>query len=91
MEKNRTVCFIKGGRFELSKKTDKGFQLSYWKLSYRRRFIRDLWMLPFVIISIGFIIWIGDSIFTNIVVLVIGLVLFLVQSIYDYSKWKKYE
>ncbi|MGH4137853.1 hypothetical protein [Clostridium sp.] len=75
----------------MSKKADKGFQLIYWKLSYRRRFIRDLWLFPFVIISIGFMVWIGDSIFMKRVAPVIGLVIYIFQSIYDYSKWKKCE
>lgn len=26
-------------------KVDKGFELIYWKLSYRRKFIRTLWLV----------------------------------------------
>lgn len=33
-------------------KIDKGFELSYYNLSYRRRFIRTLWMIPFAILVI---------------------------------------
>ncbi|SDP83014.1 hypothetical protein SAMN04488529_12123 [Clostridium gasigenes] len=88
---NRTICLIKGDGFGLSKKVDKGFESIYWNLSYRRRFIRDLWMWPWTIISIVFIFCIGDSIFMNRVVPVIVLVIGIVQSIYDYRKWKKCE
>ncbi|NKF07641.1 hypothetical protein J1C67_10845 [Clostridium gasigenes] len=88
---NLTIHFIKGAEFGLSKKVDKGSESIYWNLSYRRRFIRDLWMWPWAIILMGFIFWIGDSIFMNRVVPVIGLVIGLFQSIYDYSKWKKGE
>ena len=29
---------------------DKGFELRYHKLSYRRRFIRTLWLIPWMIL-----------------------------------------
>ncbi len=32
---------------------DMGPCLSYWRLSYRRKFIRTLWMAPFVLFAIG--------------------------------------
>ncbi|MBU3171916.1 hypothetical protein [Clostridium estertheticum] len=61
----------------MSKKVDKGLQLIYWKLTYRRRFIRELRIFPFIIISIGFMVWIGGSIFMNRVAPVIGLVIYI--------------
>lgn len=30
----------------MGRKVDKGFQLIYWKLSYRRKFLRTLWWTP---------------------------------------------
>jgi len=33
-------------------KVDKGFELFYYNLSYRRRFIRTIWMIPFAILTI---------------------------------------
>ena len=33
-------------------KIDKGFELDYWKLSYRRKFIRTLWLIPLGIIAV---------------------------------------
>jgi heme/copper-type cytochrome/quinol oxidase subunit 2 len=34
------------------KKKDRGFVLPYYRLSYRRRFKRNLWTLPLIIVSI---------------------------------------
>lgn len=39
------------------KKTEKGFQLLYWKLSNRRKFIRTLWLIPFAIIAIVLLVF----------------------------------
>ncbi|GAA0494147.1 hypothetical protein GCM10008986_20830 [Salinibacillus aidingensis] len=41
-------------------KKDKGFALNYHKLTYRRRFIRALWGIPFVFIIYLVIYWLGD-------------------------------
>jgi hypothetical protein len=38
----------------MSDKTDKGFELSYWKLSYRRKFVRTLWGAPAVLLLLLF-------------------------------------
>ena len=43
-------------------KVDKGFELVYWKLSYRRKFIRTLWMIPWAIVSLIFIQIVGKII-----------------------------
>jgi len=32
-----------------SRKVDQGFCVNYWRLSYRRRMIRDIWLAPFVV------------------------------------------
>lgn len=39
-----------------SRKVDRGFCVNYWKLSYRRRMIRDIWLAPFVVG--GILLWI---------------------------------
>lgn len=75
----------------MSKKVDKGFQLIYWKLSYRRKFIRTLWSIPIFVISIGIIIFLGNGIFMSIVMPLILIILFIIQLIYNYIKWKKDE
>jgi len=36
----------------MANKVDKGFELRYWRLSYRRKFIRTLWMIPFLLAAI---------------------------------------
>ena len=75
----------------MSKKVDKGFQLIYWKLSYRRKFIRTLWSIPILVISIGIIIFLGNGIFMSIVMPLILIILFIIQLIYNYIKWEKDE
>jgi hypothetical protein len=75
----------------MSKKVDKGFQLIYWKLSYRRKFIRTLWTIPIFVISIGIIIFLGNGIFMSRVMPLILIILFIIQLIYNYIKWKKDE
>ena len=42
-------------------KVDKGFELVYWKLSYRRKFIRTLWTIPWMIASLIFIQIVGEN------------------------------
>ena len=70
---------------------DKGFELSYWKLSYRRRFVRDLWILPVCLVLSILIFCSGDELMSNRVVPIALLVLAGVQLSYDYVKWNKHE
>lgn len=79
-----------GGDF-VRNKTYKGFELIYWKLSYRRRFIRNLWWLPIVIISIAFMFLINDKLILNRIVPIVLLILYIVELIYNYMKWNKCE
>lgn len=73
----------------MSRKVDKGFHLNYWKLSYRRRFVRNLWMLPLLIAITGILITRGDSILTCRIIPIILLVSSVFELIYNYLKWKK--
>lgn len=75
----------------MSKKVDKGFQLIYWKLSYRRRFIRNLWTIPIMIIAIGLIVWRGNGVFIGKIMPLILITLSIVETTYNYLKWKKVE
>lgn len=75
----------------MGKKVDKGFQLIYWKLSYRRKFIRTLWTIPIFIIAIGIIIFLGNGIFVSRIMPLILIILFILQIIYNYILWKKEE
>ena len=41
-----TICIFMTKRWGMGEKVDKGIAFCYWKLSYRRKFIRTLWMIP---------------------------------------------
>jgi hypothetical protein len=73
------VVLVKNG-------SDGGF--NYWKLSYRKKFIRTLWMIPVVIfLSIQlFVLDIHSNFSVFLIVLLI--VTLIVQLIYTYIKWK---
>jgi len=69
-------------------KIDKGFELDYWKLSYRRKFIRTLWLIPLGIIAV-MLVWVQSKSFliTSIsAAVIIGTE--IAQVIYTYKKWK---
>ena len=72
-------------------KVDKGFELVYWKLSYRRKFIRTLWMIPWTIVSLIFIQIVGKNYKYTILAGIIYLVILPIQAIYNYKKWMKEE
>ncbi|MFB5089386.1 hypothetical protein PGC35_19710 [Psychrobacillus sp. PGGUH221] len=65
---------------------DSGF--NYWKMNYRTKFIRTLWMIP-VAIFLSFLLFVMDipSKF-SVFLLVLLLVTLIVQLIYTYIKWK---
>ena len=75
----------------LNKNVDKGFELSYFNLSYRRKIIRTLWVLPFLLLLICLIWFNGDNIIHNIVITIFIIVMVLIQLIYNYLKYKKME
>ncbi|WP_312648956.1 hypothetical protein [Aminipila sp.] len=69
-------------------KKDKGFEICYWNLSYRRKFIRTLWITPFTIFAC-LLVWhvYHSKILTvgySIIITVVG----VIQAIYTYRKWK---
>lgn len=68
-------------------KTDKGFEIFYKNLSYRRKFIRTLWLAPFIALAIFFLI--GENIILNIIKSIFFITIFFIQLIYNYLKWKK--
>ncbi len=69
-------------------KVDKGFEINYWNLSYRRKFIRTLIATPSVILAIIFIWWLSNSLIYKLIFTIIVISLELMQAIYTYSKWK---
>ena len=72
-------------------KVDKGFELIYYNLSYRRRFIRTLWMIPWAILGLCGMCWLGASMFLLILVAVVFVVVGFEQARYNYQKWKEEE
>ena len=67
---------------------DRGFELVYWKLSYRRKFLRTLWMSPFILLAVisTYIAWHSNAI--SISVAFVLTVVEIVQAVYNYKKWK---
>lgn len=75
-------------RFAASEKVDKGVEFFYWKLSYRRKFIRTLWTIPIdIAVIIYFHITFQSYLWTCTITIMWG-ILFLIQAIYNYRKWK---
>jgi len=75
----------------MDNKVDKGFEVFYWKLSYRRKFIRTLWMIPFLVAIIIILFVLQTNITYAVAVSIILLIIFFVQLIYNYKKWKHEE
>lgn len=66
---------------------DKGFCLNYWRLSYRRKFIRTLWLLP---VLVGVVIFIFNSSvfpFSPIACTVLLAAMYVIQLAYTGYKW----
>ncbi len=71
-------------------KIDKGFVWSYWKLSYRRKFIRTLWMIPFVLLAIVNISFNHEfTTFIKAFLILILLISEVIQLIYNYRHYQK--
>lgn len=70
-------------------KLDKGFELIYYNLSYRRRFIRTLWMIPWMILALCLMGWLGTSLYILLPLAVIFAVIDFIQALHNYKKWKE--
>lgn len=70
-------------------KIDKGFELVYYKLSYRRRFIRTLWMIPWAILMLGLLYCWSESLCLVVIATIILGVIGFIQANYNYKKWKE--
>lgn len=75
----------------MSKKVDKGFELFYWNLSYRRKFIRTLWWTPLSVIALVLIWKSKYNIVLNTIITAALISINLAQLIYNYKKWKSNE
>ena len=67
---------------------DKGFEFSYWKLSYRRKFIRTLWMIPFAIVAVIILFSTNIEYIFALLTTMLLIVVFVIQLVYTYKKYK---
>lgn len=74
-----------------TKKVDKGFELVYFKLTYRRKMIRTLWMTPLLPILYVLLRLIGLDVFYTWIFLSFFLLIHLAQLYYTYYMWNKVE
>lgn len=74
---------------KILERVDIGFELNYWKLSYRRMFYRTLWMIPVVLIFFVYIIFSQLPQFLKYLLFFPVLASLLIQMLYTYSRWKK--
>jgi len=72
-------------------KVDKGFELIYWNLSYRRKFIRTVWMIPFGVLILLIDWLLIDKFILNIILTLFIVISLISQLSYTYLKWKKNE
>lgn len=68
---------------------DKGFELGYHNLSYRRKFIRTLWMIPLAIVALYLMHKMGYTIESLLLCAVFFTVSISLQSRVNYKKWKE--
>lgn len=75
----------------MCERVDKGFEINYNKLSYRRRFIRTLWMLlQGVVVLVLMYFWKRpwySIVITGVIIAIVG----TIQAAYNYKLWKKEE
>jgi hypothetical protein len=67
---------------------DKGYELSYRKLSYRRKFIRTLWMIPFAIAAVIMLFLTNTEYMFALLMTMLLIVIFVIQLVYTYKKYK---
>ena len=83
-----TISIFMTKRWGMGEKVDKGIAFCYWKLSYRRKFIRTLWMIPIAIVIIFYFHTTFQSILQTCLVATLLAIMLLIQAIYNYRKWK---
>lgn len=70
---------------------DKGFELFYYNLSNRRKFIRTLWLFPFMVLAAWLVYWRFSNVIATIVVSIVMLAVWIGQAVVTYRNWKKEE
>lgn len=74
--------------FGNGEKIDRGLVFCFWNLSYRRKFIRTLWLLPILVIVIFYLYITFKSYLLTGIIGVILSIIFIFQVVYYYKKWK---
>ncbi|HBC2031651.1 MAG: hypothetical protein E6343_17290 [Clostridium perfringens] len=69
-------------------KTDKGFEIFYWNLSYRRRLIRLLWTTPIVLFIVFYSFDNLEMSFKDLSVILFLTLMYVFQFLYNFLKWK---
>ena len=82
------ISLLLSKKWDMSEKVDKGIMVCYWKLSYRRKFIRTLWMIPIeFVVLICFHNTFKSNLWTGLAATAM-VILLLIQAVYNYKKWK---
>ena len=73
-------------------KIDKGLVIPYHKMTYRRKMIRSLWVLPFIIICL-YILFKLEATSNDVYIIIASIITIgqVGQIVYNFLKWKKYE
>ncbi|RLL48391.1 hypothetical protein D8M04_03780 [Oceanobacillus piezotolerans] len=61
---------------------------NYWKLSYRGKFIRTLWMIPIDVLTIIMLVILGAPLKITINISLVLFVTLIGQLVYTYVKWR---
>lgn len=76
-------------KWGMSEKADKGIMMWYGKLSYRRKFIRTLGIIPIdIAIMFGLYYEFRSLRWTCIIAVILSIILFI-QAFYNYKKWQE--
>ena len=84
-----TISIFMTKRWGMGEKVDKGIAFCYWKLSYRRKFIRTLWLIPWAVASLVYIQIAGKNYVYTMIAGIIYIILLPIQVVYNYKKWMK--
>lgn len=71
-----------------NEKVDKGFELIYWNLSYRRKFIRSLWILPICIVFAYLCTILFEEKIIGLFFSILVILTEIIQIIYTCYKWQ---
>ena len=98
-EYNRMMIYIENNAYKQKRKNsqtknekvDKGFELVYWNLSYRRKFIRSLWISPICILFVYLCTNLFEEKIIGLFISVSIILIAIIQIIYTFYKWQSEE